>query len=48
MHAAPAAVTPPALRRRRSLALVIGLTVVVMAFALAVFAWMYWLAPVQG
>jgi hypothetical protein len=49
MYAAPAtAAAPPEVRRRRSLAVLIGVTIVVMAFALTVFAWMYWLAPIQG
>lgn len=34
-------------RARRNLALVIGMTIAVMAFGLAVFAWMYWIAPIQ-
>ena len=39
--------TAPALRRRRSLALLVTVTIVVLTFALVVFAWMYWLNPFQ-
>ena len=38
----------PAERGRRNLALLIGVTIGVMAFGLAVFAWMYWINPIRG
>lgn len=39
--------TPLSVRRRRSFALLIGVTVVVMVFALLVIAWMYVLFPIR-
>ena len=38
----------PAERGRRNLALLIGVTIGVMAFGLAIFAWMYWISPIRG
>ncbi len=38
----------PAERGRRNMALLIGVTIGVMAFGLAVFAWMYWINPIRG
>lgn len=35
-------------RGRRNLALLIGVTLGVMGFGLAVFAWMYWINPIRG
>jgi hypothetical protein len=43
----PSAPAPLEDRARRNLALVIGVTIAVMAFGLATFAWMYWIAPIQ-
>ena len=43
-----AAPDSPAGRGRRNLALLIGVTLGVMAFGLAVFAWMYWINPIKG
>ena len=38
----------PAERGRRNLALLIGVTIGVLAFGLAIFAWMYWINPIRG
>lgn len=38
----------PAERGRRNMALLIGVTIGVLAFGLAIFAWMYWINPIRG
>ena len=43
-----AASDSPAERGRRNLALLVGVTIGVMAFGLAIFAWMYWINPIRG